>query len=142
MNIFLDTCAFDPKDSLEEVCAKRIMMLYEDEKIVLILSHTNQKEIDHPRTPADVKRKAAEMIYTLEVGLNIDEIKRLAAVNDILRGNANPTSHYSDATHIFQSIKYAGCFITVDNRILNKRSELKALGATILKPSEWLASNS
>lgn len=137
-NNFLDTCAFDPKVEPEASCAQNIRHLFNTGRIRLILSHTNQKEIEHPNTPSRVKTEASATIYTLEVQLTPKELETLRSIHQILRGNANSTAHYADATHIAETIKYGGCFITTDRRILAKSTVLLQLGAVILKPSEWI----
>ena len=138
-NIFLDTCAFDPKIELEATCAWRMRQLFVDGKISLILSHTNQKEIEHPNTPAIVKTQATATLFTLPIQLTPQEMKTQLAIHEILRGDAKLLTHYADATHIAEATKYGGCFITTDKRILSRKSELKAVGAKVLKPSEWIA---
>lgn len=138
-NNFLDTCAFDPKLEPEASCARKIRELSNEGKILLILSHTNQKEVDHPNTPSDVKAEAKAMIYSLPVQLTADEVKKFRKIHEILTGNAIAGAHYADATHIAESIKYGGSFITTDRRILSKRNELQEIGAVIFKPSEWLS---
>jgi hypothetical protein len=77
------------------------------------------------------------MIYSLPVQLNSNELARLKKISTILRGNATVATHYADATHINESIKYGGCFITIDNRILSKRNDLSEVGAVVLRPTEW-----
>ena len=104
----------------------------------MILAHSNQKEIDHPNTPADVKREATCLIYTIETGLVPDEANRKAKIHSILTGNGKPANYVADATHLFEAGKYGGYFITTDSRILNRRTELHTVcSATILKPTEW-----
>ncbi|MDE1892459.1 MAG: hypothetical protein KGI13_08195 [Betaproteobacteria bacterium] len=137
-NNFLDTCAFDPKVEPEASCANKIRNLSNEGKILLILSHTNQKEIEHPNTPKDVLAEARAMIHTLSVQMTSDELFKQKKIHEILRGHANPEAHYADATHIAESTKYGGCFITTDKRILSKRDQLLDLGAVILSPSEWI----
>lgn len=137
-NNFLDTCAFDPKVEPEATCAQKIRQFFEDGQIRLILSHTNQKEIEHPNTPSNVKAEALTMIYSLEVQLTPQELETRRTIYQILKGNAKVTAHYADATHIAEATKYEGCFITTDKRILAKGAELRQIGAVILKPSEWL----
>lgn len=137
-NNFLDTCAFDPKKEPEASCARAIFQLYDEGKVRLVLSHTNQKEMEHPNTPAEVKREAASMIFTIAVPLTQPEVRRLSNISVLLTGNALPSAHRADATHINESIKYGGCFITSDKRILSKKAELGEFGAIILKPCEWM----
>jgi hypothetical protein len=136
-NNFLDTCAFDPAEP-EAKYSEIILGLYHQNEVSLILSHTNQKEIEHPNTPVKVKQQAGNIIYSLSVELNPQEKELLSYIHILLTGNALPPAHYADATHIFESIKYCGSFITTDNRILSKRADLEKLGAKILKPSEWI----
>ncbi len=137
-NNFLDTCAFDPKVEPEASCARRIRELSNEGKILLILSHTNQKEIDHPNTPSDVKLEAQAMIYSLSVQITVEEVKKQRKIHEILTGKASAGAHYADAAHIAESTKYGGSFITTDKRILSKRDELQKMGAVIFRPSEWL----
>lgn len=138
-NNFLDTCAFDPKAEPEASCSRAIFQLYDEGKIRLVLSHTNQKEMEHPNTPAEVKCEAAKMIFTIPVQLTQPEIQRLSNISTLLTGNATPSAHWADATHINESIKYGGCFITTDKRILSNKAELERFGAVILKPCEWMS---
>jgi|GEM_PF-3596738 len=138
-NNFLDTCAFDPKYAPEDFIAKEIRSIGNRFEVNLLLAHSNQKEIDHPNTPANVKREAAEMIYTIATSLSSEEIARKNLIHEILTGNGKPEKYAADAAHVFEAGKYVGYFITTDDRILKKREELqRASMATILKPSEWL----
>lgn len=139
VNNFLDTCAFDPKYAPEDEAAKHVRKLGDEGTVNLVLAHSNQKEIDHPHTPADVKKAAQAMIYTLDVNLNAEERKRKAKIHAVMTGNGDPDKYAADAAHVFESGKYGGYFITTDDRILKKRKELENLsGARIFKPTEWL----
>lgn len=138
-NNFLDSCAFDPKYAPEHEAAQQIRALGNSQQVNLILAHSNQKEVDHPNTPGDVKREAAGMIVTIETGLTRNEIAQKNAIHEILTGNGKSEKHAADAAHLFEASKYVGYFITTDQRILGKRKELQqACAATILMPSEWL----
>ena len=139
VNNFIDTCAFDPKYSPEHEAAQRIRALGHEGIVQLILAHSNQKEVDHPNTPEDVKREASCMIYTIETGLVPDEISRKAKIHEILTGNGKPEKFAADAAHVFEAGKYGGYFITTDRRILDKRADLhQVCTANILTPTEWL----
>ncbi|HEU0007890.1 MAG TPA: hypothetical protein VFS12_18025 [Terriglobia bacterium] len=108
-------------------------------QVHLILAHSNQKEIEHPNTPPEVKEEAAGMIYTIETSLTTNEEARKSKIHVVLTGNGNPEKHAADATHVFDAGKYGGYFITTDQRILSKRKELSGLSpACVLLPSEWL----
>ena len=139
VNNFLDTCAFDPKYSPEDVAAQHIRALHHSGEMQLILAHSNQKEVDHPNTPGDVKREAAGMIFTLPVTLTKPEIDRKARIHAVLTGNGKPENYVVDAKHIFEAGKYGGYFITTDAHILRKHDDLRSIcAATIVRPSEWL----
>ena len=88
-NNFLDSCAFDPKYSPEDDAAQQIRALGKDGQVNLVLTHSNQEEIDHPNTPADVKREAAAMLYTIETSLNQDEVARKTRFMPSLPGMEN-----------------------------------------------------
>lgn len=138
-NNFLDTCAFDPKYTPEHEAAQEIRRLSNQEQISLVLAHSNQREIDHPNTPAEVKEAAAGMIFTIPTELNSDEKARKSKAHTILTGNGKPEKFAADAAHVFEAGKHGGYFITTDERILSKRDDLrKATHANILLPSEWL----
>lgn len=140
VNNFLDTCAFDPKYSPEDEAAHEIRRLFETGHVQLILAHSNQKEIEHPNTPADVKAAAGSMIYTIETSLTPEEVTRKAKIHEALTSNGKPEKYAADASHVFEAGKYGGgYFITTDERILAKRDEIRALGGGIvLRPSEWM----
>lgn len=138
-NSFLDSCAFDPKYAPEDDAARQIRKLGDEGVVSVLLTHSNQKEIDHPNTPADVKREAGAMIFTLPTALTPDEHRRRSAIHSILTGKGKPEKYEADAFHVFEAGKYGGYFITTDQRILNKRDELHAVCvAKIVTPSEWL----
>jgi hypothetical protein len=140
-NTFLDSCAFDPKHEPENAAAQRIRSLRQSATISILLAHSNQKEIEHPNTPADVKAEASDMNYTIATSLTPDEVTRRAQIHQLITGNGKPATYEADAHHVFEAGKYGGgYFVTTDNRILARKSELQAIsGAVILKPSEWLA---
>jgi len=137
---FLDSCAFDPKYSPENEAARTILDLGASGEINLLVAHSTQKELDHPNTPADVKREAVGMQYTLNTSKTIREVEQRSQIHAILTGDGSPENYAADAEHVFEAGKYGGCFITADRRILTKRRELSSICmARIVKPSEWLA---
>ncbi|MBI1397990.1 MAG: hypothetical protein GC151_18605 [Betaproteobacteria bacterium] len=140
-NTFVDTCAFDPKVAPEHSAAQRIREIRNAGNISILLAHSNQKEIEHPNTPADVKAEARDMTYTIAAPLTPAEIEQRALVRQVMTGEGNPDQYEADADHIFEAGKYGGgYFVTTDPRILGRKAELDALsGAIIVKPTEWLA---
>jgi hypothetical protein len=139
-NNHIDSCAFDPKYAPEDSASAELFKLAEAGLFQLNIAHSTQKEIQHPNTPAWVKRKAADRIYTLPVGLTTDELALRAAIQRTLAGNGKPENVRQDAEHVFEAQKYGGHFITTDNGILGRAGELKKLcGICIVRPTEFLA---
>jgi hypothetical protein len=137
-NIMVDSCAFDPKYDPEDKASEA---LFKNDRLNLIVTHSNLKEIDHPNTPNWVKKEASCRLYTIETSLNDDEEARKKKIHEILTGNGKPEKMKQDAEHVFESQKYGGYFVTTDARILSKRDELsKISNARIVKPSELLES--
>jgi hypothetical protein len=138
-NSFLDTCAFDPKYAPEHEAASEIRRIAGEFEVSVLIVHSNQKELEHPNTPQDVKRDALGMIFTLATGLTAPEREQKAKIHRILTGNGKPDKYAADAEHVFESGKYGGYFITTDQRILAKREALLAVcAAMIVTPCEWL----
>jgi hypothetical protein len=136
-NVFLDSCAFDPKYHPEDSASVELHQMFERGKLILHIAHSNQKEIEHPNTPTWVKREANKFIFTYEVQLTIDEIRKKKTILQILTGDGDPESMRADAEHVFEASKYGTYFVTTDSRILKKKGELyNVCGIMVLKPSE------
>ena len=140
-NVFLDSCAFDPKYAPEDAASTEIFGRYSAGLLkALTVAHSNLKEIEHPNTPDWVKRAAADAIFTLDVQLTVDERARKERILDVLAGNGGRDKMRQDAAHVFEASKYGGYFITTDERILKRRDELKGIcDAIIVRPSEFVA---
>ena len=140
-NTFVDTCAFDPKVEPEHTAAQKIRAVRHAGNISILLAHSNQKEIDHPNTPNDVKAEASDMNYTIAAPLTPHEQQRFTLIHKIMTGEGNPSRYEGDAKHIFEAGKYgAGYFVTNDHRIMSRKAELEAASrAIIVRPTEWLA---
>lgn len=138
-HIFLDSCAFDPKDDRESSAAKEIFEYYEKGDINLLIAPSIMREVKHPNTPTHVKAEAMSKIYTIKTNLNLTEARKKQEIWDILTGNGNPAKMKKDAEHVFEVHKYGGYFATTDNRILKRAKELHNIcDAHIVKPSELL----
>ncbi|MFM0363709.1 hypothetical protein [Paraburkholderia sediminicola] len=138
-NIFLDSCAFDPKES-EAGASNEIFRRSENGSIgALTIAHSTLKEVEHPNTPDWVKRECLTMIQSLEVGLTPPERAQQERILDVLAGNCGRDKMRQDAINVFEASKYGAYFITADDRILKKRSELgRICSAVIVKPTEFL----
>ena len=139
-NIFIDSCAFDPKYTPEDKSAIEIFNLHENitVKLDLMIAHSTCKEIEHPNSPLWVKQRAMRLSYTIEVSLEPQERQRLHEIELILAGNGKIENIKEDAKHIFECQKYGSYFITTDERIISKRNKLKKFSIIIYKPSEFL----
>jgi hypothetical protein len=136
-NIFIDSCVFDPKEEPENSCSEEIFSKYEKGEINLVVSHSNMKEAEHPNTPARIKSEAASKIFTLNTSLTPAEQNKKNEIWSILTGNGKPAKMKPDSEHVFEAHKYGGYFVTTDNRIIKKRTELgKICNAIIVKPCE------
>ena len=138
-NIFLDTCAFDPKYSPEDDASKIIIELKDREIITLILAHSNQKEISHPNTPKWVKEEASFNIYTINTQLTSEELIIKETIFSILAGDGIRENMRKDAEHIFEASKYGSYFVTTDKGILKRSDEIFSFcRVVILLPSQML----
>jgi transposase len=138
-NIFIDSCAFDPKYSPEDTASEALFKLSQEEQILLIIAHSNQKEIEHPNTPSWVKKEAQSRIYTIVTSLTDDEQRIKSRILSILAGNGKPENMRQDAEYVYEASKYGSYFVTTDERILKRKKELfESCTVTILKPSEIL----
>ncbi len=90
VNIFLDSCAFDPKYSPEDQAAKNLFQRYEKGDLLLQIAHSTRKEIEHPNTPSWVKQKSNGLTYTIETSLTDGELKVKALIFRTLTGNGKP----------------------------------------------------
>jgi len=139
-NIFIDSCAFDPKHEPETTAANQLKSLYENGKLNLIIAHSTAKELEHPNVPTDIKREAQGRIRSIEVSLTEGEKKRKRRILETLTGNGKPENMLQDAEHIYEAQKYGSYFVTVDKGILRKADDLKALcGLIVLLPSAFLS---
>ncbi len=138
-NVLVDSCAFDPKYSPEDKASETLFKLSQENQIILIVAHSNQKEIEHPNTPAWVKKEAQSRIHTIETGLTDNERNMTAKILGILAGNGKPENMRQDAEHVYEVLKYGSYFVTTDERILKREKELyECCTVTVLRPSEML----
>lgn len=138
-HIFLDSCAFDP-DEDEVPSSELLCKIAESAGFMLEITHSVQREIDHPKTPNDVKSKAAKLICTRETNLTPEELETRSEIRSLMQGNSLSDKYQQDADHLFELSKYGGYFVTTDKRILSKAETMwKHHGVTILKPSDMLA---
>jgi hypothetical protein len=138
-NNFIDTNVLDHTGGPEDAAVSEIMRLRWGNFTVL-LPHSVKAEIAHPKTPAEVKQRAMEFVYSLPVQLTPAELATHDKIRALIQGNAKPGQHDKDAFHLVESAKYGRHFITNDGRLLKKAEEIwEMLHLKVLKPSEFLA---
>jgi hypothetical protein len=140
-NNFIDANFFDRTGGPEDTAVDTILLLHEESAFRLLLPYSVKAEIEHPNTPADVKRKAEQFAYSNEVELTDPERATHDKIRALIRGNAQPGQHNKDAFHLVESQKYGGqFFITKDGRLLKKAEEIwEMLHLSVVKPSDFLA---
>jgi hypothetical protein len=139
-NIFIDSCAFDPKYEPESSCSNEILTKSDNGEINLIISHSNLKEAEHPNTPPRLKAEANSKTFTDKTSLTHKELSKKKEIWNVLTGNGKPENMLQDANHVFEAHQYGDYFVTTDNRILKRRDVLnKICSAIILKPCELVA---
>jgi len=131
-NIGHDANALDRNGSPRDALVDRFGSLVSAGRLIVVVAGGVRDDVQHPRTPANVKDAVLPRIFNLRPGLipsQHDERRRVAAV---LQGNARRDKHAADASHLSEAAE-TGCayFITHDKRILDKRDELRA----VLPPS-------
>jgi len=139
-NVALDSCSFDASDPVEEKACAQILKLVEDRVVIPTIPHSVMKEIDHPNTPVWKKKKAGEMVFTYDLGLNPEQKSRLESLKKIIAGKGKSEKFESDALHILIAEDSQEYFITADNRLIAKRKEIESFlpGVRICKPSEFI----
>jgi hypothetical protein len=77
----------DHADGPEGEAMDAIWQLYKEGALALMLLYSVQAEIEHPHTPAEVKRKAGELVFSEEVELVGPEL----AIHDASQSDVNLT---------------------------------------------------
>jgi hypothetical protein len=133
-NIACDANALDRGGTSKDRFVDRFIELVESRVINVVVAGGVLDEVQHPRTPHDVKSVVLPRIFNLRPGLNSLQQAERARVRTILQGNAKSDTHASDASHLSEAAETGCCyFITNDKRILKKREELRsALPPTLI----------
>ncbi len=142
-NNFIDANVLDRTGGPESAAIDAILELHqrEDNHFTLLLPYSVKAEIAHPHTPAEVKVRAAHIIYSTQVQLTALEMETHEKVRALIQGNSRSGQHDRDAFHLVESAKYGGRhFITNDQRLLKMANQIWGLlHLKVLAPSEWLA---
>ena len=140
-NNFIDANVLNRLGDGHDDAVDEMLSLYERSEITLLLPHSVKAEIEHPRTPPEVKARAMGIIFTEPVTLTPNEVELHRRVRDLVRGNARPGRHDRDAYHVVEANKYGGGhFVTRDGRLLEKGPEISTLLGTIevVSPTDFV----
>lgn len=135
--IAIDANALNRDSGASNTLVDRILEMDEEELIELWVPNRVRNEINHPRTPHQLKNDYNSKIFSNPVQLTAQEREDRHRNERVLQGNALTDKHSADADHLQDASKY-GClyFVTHDKRILKKAQEmprLRPLQATTLK---------
>ena len=125
--VAIDTNALNRDGGPQDDLVDRLLALWSAGRINLLLPHGVRQEILAPQTPTHIKKATQSAIFTTSVGRTADEKRRLHRIEAELQGNAREGKHAVDAAHLFEAAKYAGYFITHDQRILKRVGNLGTL---------------
>ena len=141
-NNFLDANFWDESGiPSDDSAILDILELERQGDINLILPWSVRAEIEHPRTPIEIKRQALNFIYTVPAQLTHNEIAKRSKILVLIQGNAKPGKHHRDVLHLFEAEKHGGgYFITKDERLLKKARQLQNLFLTlgVVSPTDFL----
>ena len=139
-NTFIDVPVLHRKGDPEDVVVAELLSTAHDRGVILHLAYSVKDEIAHAHTPADVKVRARDLIFSEQVQLTEGEKDLHRRVRELIRGNAKAGKHDADAFHLVESSKYgAGYFLTNDKRLLRKGGEIgDLLNMEIVTPTEFL----
>lgn len=131
-NIALDANALDRVDCQRGALVDRFNALAEWGTLTVVMPGGVRGEVQNPGTPTDVQEAMLPRIFNLRRGLKESQQGSRLRIAAILQGNARPGKHAADASHLSEAVETGcACFITHDNRILDKRRKL----SRVLPPS-------
>ena len=138
---FVDVPVLHRKGDAEDAVVDELLETAFELRVMLHLTYSVKDEIAHPNTPADVKKRAQRLIYSVPVQLTQGEKELHQKVREIVQGNSKAGKHDADAFHLVESQKYgAGHFLTNDKRLLKKKAAIgNLLNMEIVTPTEFLA---
>jgi hypothetical protein len=126
-NVAIDANALNRDGSTHDALVARLLDLYAAGTIRLMLPKGVREEIQDLRTPAHIRAATTPMIFSYSLGLNSEEQRKRRLIEQELQGNAKPGKHAADADHLFEAAKYGGYFVTHDQRILGRSSNMRNL---------------
>jgi len=125
-NIGVDANALDLDGSARDDLVRRFRAMSDAQELIVVVAAGVRSEVQNPKTPSNVQAAVLPQIFNLRPGLTSGQQEERRRLARILQGNADAGAHAADASHLSEAVE-TGCgyFITHDNRILKKRSELR-----------------
>ena len=112
-------------------------VLVASEDIQLLMPYSVAREVDMPSTPAHVKKAAAELLRSVQVGLNAEEQADMAAFTGALTGKKKPENIVPDLKHAWEARKYGRFLISIDHDLLSRSIAIRDWnGLHVLRPAE------
>jgi len=120
-------------DWLEHMMEQRLDCLPPEFQI--LIPHRCRAELD--KAGPNVQRLVSSFLYTIEVGLNVDELVDRLRVEKEYQGNAAPGKHSSDANALHDASRYhIDVFVSNDNRIHKRAGDI--VGVCVWTPREFM----
>lgn len=118
---------------------RHILELQRANKIQLIIPHSVHTELLRPKTPAEVRAAAQDLIFTIPVGLTVGERKERDHLLKLAKGNAELKNIAADLLHVAEAAKYGGYFITLDERLLKRAAVISdVIGIEVVTPERFI----
>jgi predicted nucleic acid-binding protein len=139
VNNFIDANIMDDIADSEDDAVNRIVGMTRNDAVQILLSYSVQDELNHPNTPAHVRRAASEFDYSKAVQLTPMELANIEKLVEHAKGNADLKNIRRDLFHVSEAGKYGGYFITRDKRLLARADKIaNFLGVEVVTPSTFL----
>lgn len=125
-NIGHDANALDRDGTERDALVDRFRLHAVAGTLTIVIPGGVRQEVLHPHTPADVWEAVLPRVFNLRPEPATPQRQARRRVAAVLRGNAQPSAHAADASHLSEAAE-TGCgyFITHDKRILRKRAKLR-----------------
>ncbi len=137
---FLDANIFDEVAYGKNDAVQKILQIYDEDHINLLMAYSVQDELNDHKTPEGVKKAAQSFIFSVKVTLTKPEQDLYEKLLKEVTGNAERKNIGRDLFHVFEAQKYgAGHFVTLDKRLLKRRATISnILGVDVITPEEFV----
>jgi|GEM_PF-4315909 len=121
---FMDSNLADEIEAKTTDAIKSILEWENNGEICLIRPHSVKSELEDASTPAAIQKIAYDGIYTMQVGVTMDEVSQRQKFIEECRGDAQAKNIDGDLRHVWELTRYGGgYFLTRDIR-LQKRADM------------------